>query len=157
MSQNEYAQASPDGAEAAPGADQQEMSAAQNFMLVTTQSLGLIKSSIDLLGLELLLALKAVPKLIALSLGLVFFLSLAWVSFSACLSWLAFHFTGEVGAAVFCFFFVQLAAIAFVVLSMVRCKRTLTLPNSRAQAKEIAEVFHEAFRSSETKEDGGGS
>lgn len=157
MSETESAQESLDEASrSASQADSSHIPAAHTFMLVATQTLGLIKSSIDLLGLELMLALKAVPKLIALSVGLVFFLSLAWISFSVCMSWVAFHFTGEIGAAIFGFLFVQLTAVAVVLFSMKCTKRALTLPHSRAQAKEIVEVLNEAFRAGETKANRGG-
>lgn len=128
----------------------QEVPAVQKFMLVATDLLGLIKNTLDLAALELLAAVKAVPKLIALSLGLIFFLSLAWISFSVCLSWLAYFYLQSLGAAFFCFLLVQLLMIGILIVMMKRCQRTLKLPNTRAQAKQIAEVFNEAFKTGET-------
>lgn len=154
-SERESLHAAAGAAEPLPQSAQQDVPAAQKWMLVATESLGLFKSTVDLLLLELLAAAKAVPKLVALSFGLIFFLSLAWISFSVCLSWVAVHFSGEVGAGIFCFFFVQLATIMLVLMLMKRCKRALTLPNTRQQAKEIAEIFNEAFKANQAQEDGG--
>lgn len=142
-------------AEPLPHSAPQEIPAAQKFMLVATESLGLFKSTIDLLLLELIAAAKAIPKLVALSFGLIFFLSLAWISFSVCLSWLAVHFSGEIGAGFFCFFLVQLGTILLVMMLMKRCARAFKLANTRQQAKEIAEVFNEAFKANQAQKDGG--
>lgn len=134
--------------------EQAELTPPPNFMMVVIESLGLLKSSVDLLLLELVLALKTIPKIIAVSIGLVFFSALAWIAFSAVLAWLAYVFFSSVGAGLFCFFLVQLAVIAVLGMILRRYKNTLSLPNSRQQAKEIIEVFHEALSTSKAKENG---
>lgn len=134
--------------------EQPTLSSVQRFMVVAIESLGLLKSSVDLLLLELMLALKTIPKIIAVSIGLAFFSALAWIAFSVVLAWLAYAFFNSVGAGLFCFLFVQLAVIAALGLVLKRYKSTLSLPNSRKQAKEIIEVFHESFTTSKAKENG---
>lgn len=138
-----------------PPPDVEDIPAAHKFMLVATDTLGLIKNTLDLAALELLAAAKAVPKLIALSLGLVFFLSLAWISFSVCMSWLAYTLFGTMGAAFFCFLLIQLLVIGILIIMMKRCQRALRMPNTQAQAKEIAEVFNEAFKTRKAQTNGG--
>lgn len=133
---------------------QKDVSFAQNLMMIAIETLGLLKSSVDLIVLELLLALKAIPKIIAVSFSLIFFLALAWISLSVWLSWLAYVYFTSVGAGLFCFLFVQLVVIAILMVMLKRYKRALSLPNSRNQAKEIVEVFNDAFKTSKAQENG---
>lgn len=158
MSQTEHESSLRDDAfrQEAPPQDvgQKEVSFAQNLMMIAIETLGLLKSSVDLVVLELLLALKAIPKLIAVSISLVFFLALAWIALSVWLSWLAYVFFASVGAGLFCVLFVQLVVITVLFVILKRYKRALSLPNSRNQIKEIVEVFNDAFKTNKAQENG---
>ena len=127
-----------------------EPNALQTFAVIAGEFIGLLKSSFSVLRLELQLALKSIPRLIVLSLSFVFFSALAWIAFSVCVAWYVTSVFNSVGAGLLSFLLVQLFVMAVLLIGMKRCKRALSLLNTRAQMHEVAEVFNEAFKENPT-------
>jgi glucan phosphoethanolaminetransferase (alkaline phosphatase superfamily) len=124
----------------------------QAYLGLAKEGAGLINNLLELTALELLAALKTLPKIIATSLCLLFFVALAWISLCVGVSWWVSIWLASVGAGLLCFFVIQLFMIVTLLLLLKKYRRSLSLPNSRAQFNQIAEVLHDTFAANRTEE-----
>jgi hypothetical protein len=130
----------------------QVLATLQTYLGLAKEAAGLVNNLLELTALELLMALKALPKIIATSLCLLFFVALAWISLCVGVSWGVSIWVGSIGAGLLCFFVIQLFMIMILLLLLRKYRRFLSLPNSRAQFNQIAEVLHDTFTASRTEE-----
>jgi hypothetical protein len=128
-----------------PKADVPEPAVWRKLVALMVESFWLVKNLAELAGLEMRVAVQTLPKLVALSFGLIFICALTWISLCLCLSWLAYRVVGDIGAGLLCFFVIQLATLAMLFVLFKRYQRRLTLPTSCAQMTYVAQSLRTAF------------
>jgi len=116
------------------------------------QIIGFLTGTLDLARLEMMLAVRTVPRLVMVWLLMMPVILLAWCSFSALTAWAVFEVSEEVGLGIFTFFLQQLLLLLSCRWLFVKYRQRMTLPYTRAQIDTLMRsVRHGVNSSSETK------
>lgn len=98
---------------------------------------------VKLVKAELALSLIQIPQLIALSIALIPFMLLAWISFSVLVAWFAWSWSEEMGLAIFTFFVLQVIPSVVLVLRITRLEDGLFFPATKRQLRKFVEFMKE--------------
>lgn len=108
---------------------------------------------VDLARLEASLALRSLPKVIALGLMMIPILTLTWVGFSALVSWGIYELSDILGLAFLTFFVLQVLLLVVCYKLIAKYRKHLGMSYTRAQITNFMRSNSNEFgNGSETKE-----
>ncbi|HEY7885847.1 MAG TPA: hypothetical protein VIC08_12960 [Cellvibrionaceae bacterium] len=108
------------------------------------QLLDCVAGMVTLARLESLLAVKTLPRVLALWLLMLPLMLLTWISFSLLLSWVAYEYLMGALWGFTAFFVLQCIAVASSYFVLQAYKRRMTLPHTRKHlASALRSVQHE--------------
>lgn len=128
-----------------PGSDAQH-AIDTGWLQISKEVLHVGKGFIELALLELALAAKTVPKIIASALAAAVFALLAWLALGVCAGWAAALLTGLPILAPLTFLLLQVIALGVCAAAIKRHKQLLTLPNTRAHWQQFKGAINEAAK-----------
>jgi hypothetical protein len=121
-----------------------ENSKVSSLLSLTRETAALAGGFLELLLLELRLAIHAIPRIIGLTLISLVLALFVWLSFAFGIAWSCAFIFGSTGWGILAFFLLQLLAL-FVCMGLTRkYTRRLTLPNSRNFLRQLEEAFNGA-------------
>lgn len=94
---------------------------------------------VELLLLEVRLAVSDSKRLLILALLFVPLLILTWLGFSVLLAWQAYLLNASITQGLLAFLIIQLLSLAAIAMGWNRYKKSLTLPLTRQQIRRIIE------------------
>jgi uncharacterized membrane protein YqjE len=102
---------------------------------------------VDLARVEILLAIRTLPKLMMLWLLIMPIMLLTWCAFSALMAWSVFAASGQVGLGILVFFLQQVLLLLICRWLFVRYRTRMTLPYTRAQIDNFVRSTQDGFNS----------
>lgn len=117
-----------------------------SLMVLFGDALTVAKSFLELVALELSLAVGSLPKIMGLVVALLFLSLFTWLSISAAVGWLAYALLGSAGWGIAGFLLMQIVALILCRSLMATYMKYMTLPNTRDFVKTMRENFREAAR-----------
>lgn len=117
-----------------------------SLMVLAGDALAVAKSFLELIALELSLAIGSLPKIVGLVVALFFLSLFAWLSIAATVGWLAYVLLGSAGWGIAGFLAMQIIALFICRSLMATYVKYLSLPNTRDFVKTMRENFREATR-----------
>lgn len=131
----------PDAQVSKPGADAPGLF--ETFQYLSHEATAVSKELVALVGAELSLAVKSIPKLIATGAAALFLLITSWLSICVALAYGSYAVTGFAWLAFVSFAAIQLVALASCKFLITRLSRNLTLPYSREFFNDLQRGHHE--------------
>lgn len=117
-----------------------------SLVALTLEAASLARGFLELLILELRLAIQSIPKIIGLTAMVILLAVFAWLSFAATVAWSCAALLGSTGWGVGAFLVLQLLALFTCTRLIRRYVRRLTLPNSRRFLKQLEDALNAPTR-----------
>jgi uncharacterized membrane protein YqjE len=145
-----------DALNASPTADDKRTGIAADIeqtLQLGEQFLSFFTGAVDLARVEMMLALRTVPKVLMLWLLMMPVILLTWCSFSALTAWAVYEASEEIGLGIFMFFMQQLLLLLTCRWLFLKYRVRMTLPYTRAQLDTFMRSMNHGFgRPGEAKE-----
>lgn len=117
------------------------------------QVVSFVGGIVDLARIEVLIAIRTLPKLVMLWLLIMPIMLLTWCAFSGLVAWSVFAASGQVGLGMLTFFLQQILVLLICRWLFIRYRTRMTLPYTRAQINNFVRSAQDGFNSrSKTKE-----
>lgn len=94
-----------------------------------------------LMQAEFALTLATIPRIVVMSVVLLPFLLLAWISLCVLMAWFAWEWSGELGLGLFVFFVLQVIPSVLLALKLVRLQKDLFFPATKRQLRKFSEFM----------------
>jgi hypothetical protein len=120
-----------------------ETQSTPSLIALALETASLTRSFLELLILELRLALQAIPRIIGLTVIALLLTVFAWLSFAATVAWVSATVLNSTGWGIAAFLVLQLIALFVCMKLMRRYLQRLSLPNSRHFLKQLEDTFND--------------
>lgn len=124
----------------------------RNVVALGEQIVGLVNDLADLARMEVMLAIRSVPRLLMLWFLMMPIILLTWCSFSAWVGWMVYEATQQAGFGLFVFFLQQLLLLFVCRWFYTKYQLRMTLPYTRKHIDKFIRGFNHGYSGSgETK------